>query len=145
MASDPPSPSEWALTEADRALNHAMSVSTPDHNRLRVAIARAFDDARLDSIAETETLIRDQFAARGVAWPTEPLDFGAAVDLALVRALSTAHAAGFRAGVEAAAKALDSRALDEAALEKNGIGLYGSAACRLMAKNVRTITPTETK
>lgn len=42
----PGEPTMWALTEAERALDHAMALSTPDHNRLRVAIARALDAAR---------------------------------------------------------------------------------------------------
>ena len=42
----PGEPTIWALTEAERTLNHAMALSTPDHNRLRVAIARALDAAR---------------------------------------------------------------------------------------------------
>ena len=66
----PGEPTMWALTEAERALDHAMALSTPDHNRLRVAIARALDAAHTDAFFAGAEAMRVAVEARSPAGPT---------------------------------------------------------------------------
>ena len=63
----PGEPTTWALTKAERALDHAMALSTPDHNRLRVAIARALDAARKQGDLEGAARVARDGIAQWVA------------------------------------------------------------------------------
>ena len=80
--SDTPTP--WAL---ERARVIALGEGEDFQWARELLIAFALDAARVETIDEIEVLVRETLAARGIAWPTEDdIDFGGALDLALVRA-----------------------------------------------------------
>jgi hypothetical protein len=87
-------PTKWALDRARELLEREGEAFAWERRR---EFALALDAARIEAIDEMEALVRDGLAARGIAWPTEDdLDFGGALDLAMVRALGTARDDGRR-------------------------------------------------